>query len=57
MAQRKDHHAANHGNKAFGKSGGGHGGMHTSLISSPMSPKMLGEKASKMSSAAGKRVK
>ncbi len=39
-SRRKDHHASHHGHKQFGKSGAGHGGLHTKLISSPMSPKM-----------------
>lgn len=38
-SKRKDHHASAGGGK-FGKSGGGKGGMHSKLISSPMSPKM-----------------
>ena len=39
-SKRKDHEASHHGHKMFGKSGAGHGGMHSKLISSPMSPKM-----------------
>jgi hypothetical protein len=41
-SRRKDHHASHHGHKQFGKSGGGHGGLHSKLIASPMSPKMPG---------------
>lgn len=39
---RKDHAASHHGHKSFGKSGGGHGGLHSKMLSSPMSPKMPG---------------
>ena len=45
---RSDHKAAKGGHHTFGKSGGGHGGLHTKLISSPMSPKMAPPKTAKM---------
>ena len=37
---RSDHKASKGGHHTFGKSGGGHGGLHSKLIASPMSPKM-----------------
>jgi len=37
---RADERAADGGDRTFGKSGGGHGGIHTDLIASPMSPDM-----------------
>ena len=39
--KRHDHHVSHKGHKMFGESGGGHGGIHTKLVSSPMSKKMV----------------
>lgn len=45
---RADHKASKGGHGTFGKSGGGQGGLHTKLIASPMSPKMVPPKTAKM---------
>jgi hypothetical protein len=42
---RGDEKAGDVGDKTFGKSGGGHGALTNDLISSPMSPDMLGKRA------------
>ena len=38
---RADRKASAGGHEIFGKSGGGHGGISSDLISSPMSPQMM----------------
>lgn len=38
---RADHKAERGGHEIFGRSGGGNGGLHSQLISSPMSPQMM----------------
>lgn len=45
--KRDDHHAMHHGHPPFGKSGGGHGGLKSKLVSSPMSPGMTPKKGGK----------
>jgi hypothetical protein len=42
---RGDTKSADAGHEHFGKSGGGHGALTNELISSPMSPDMLGKRA------------
>jgi len=51
---RSDSKASKGGHALFGKSGGGSGGVHTKMFSSPMTPKMA---PPKLASAAGGKSK
>jgi len=52
---RSDSKASKGGHAMFGKSGGGQGGVHTKLMSSPMTPKMGPPKMT--SAASGKTTR
>ena len=51
---RSDSKASKGGHALFGKSGGGSGGVHTKMFSTPMTPKMA---PPKLASAAGGKSK
>lgn len=54
---RSDSKASKGGHALFGKSGGGSGGVHTKMFSTPMTPKMAPPKLASAASGKSKQAR